>query len=282
MRVEMSTEVENEFYVYLPSNCKDSNKPGDFTVDLPEGNNNLKGKWKVGISEIFYPKFFYNITREMFEDGIQCFTINRLGLVKRQVRLEMQPGLYTAESFCHKMNLSLKRLFENAPTPRLYFHLSAKNISLKMPGGWKLEFKNKRLRYMLGLESEDDVFTIQNKTSDKIFFEFPFLVNFMANRKFTYIYCNIVAYSRVGALFAPILRIVENDLSDSQKEDNHYEFQSPYYYPLIYPNISRIQFTLRDNLGQPYIFPQGETLIVLHFIKKSADDNERQDDEEKW
>ena len=51
------------FYVNLPSNVRGltgNNTPSNFIVPLPE-RIKLRGKWEVGLAEIFIPSYGFNI-----------------------------------------------------------------------------------------------------------------------------------------------------------------------------------------------------------------------------
>ena len=81
-----------------------------------------------------------------------------------------------------------------------------------------------------------------------------------------YIYSDIVKYSLVGNIYAPLLRIVPHGKKPTLGYRN-IQFQHRYYLPLNTENIKQIGIFLYDNQGELIKFRSGKVTVVLHFRK---------------
>ncbi len=158
--------------------------------------------------------------------------------------------------------------------PKLSFDTSTKKFTLKLVKYWHVQFiENQRLRFMLGLDYEEKYIHFKTNDYKSELFEFPYIADFKAQIRYTYIYCDIVDYSFIGNYKAKILRIVPN--KDFQETENtlHFIYDKPQFHDVLTSNINCIEFELRDEEGKLINFPLGNTLLVLQFRRKRTINN---------
>jgi hypothetical protein len=83
-----------------------------------------------------------------------------------------------------------------------------------------------------------------------------------------FVYCNIIEPVMVGNTFAQLLRPVEISHSLPFGGRQVTPYQNPYYIPLLFNEISKIEIDIQDDNNLPIRFAFGQTILTLHFRKK--------------
>src|SRR5206468_10919616 len=78
-----------------------------------------------------------------------------------------------------------------------------------------------------------------------------------------YIYCDLLQFTHVGHIKAPLLRVVDSGEETGGVVTRYYE--RPRYVPLQKKNFDSIQIVIRDDLGEKIQFESGKVLLTLHF-----------------
>ena len=272
---------KDSFYVFLPSNA--SKNPNDtntrFTIENSNTNIELTDKWKVGISEVFLPSTLYNITKEMVKNTFYLTrrykeTNEETGEREQKIErydIELLEGIYSANQFEKEVNNIIKKYDKSGKKKfetHFYYKSTLRKFYISIGYKEELHIENERLKFILGLPyAEEDCLPYLRYST--IIYYLPYTVDFFAYLRHIYIYCNIVSYSQVGNIHAPIIRVIslQNFKTDNYKTQ-YYNFDNIQYFDLITPRISSINIGITDSLGSYLNFPKGEVLIVLHFLKE--------------
>ena len=78
-----------------------------------------------------------------------------------------------------------------------------------------------------------------------------------------YIYCDLLQFTHVGDVKAPLLRVVDSGEEIGGVVTRYYE--RPRYVPLQKKSFDSIQIVIRDDLGEKIQFESGKVLLTLHF-----------------
>ena len=78
-----------------------------------------------------------------------------------------------------------------------------------------------------------------------------------------YIYCDILQFTHVGNIKAPLLRVVDSGGEAGDVVTRYYE--KPRYIPIQKKAFDTIQILIRDDLGEKILFENGKVLLTLHF-----------------
>jgi hypothetical protein len=78
-----------------------------------------------------------------------------------------------------------------------------------------------------------------------------------------YVYCDLLQFTHVGDIKAPLLRVVDSGGEVGDVITRYYE--RPRYVPLQKKNFDSIQIIIRDDLGEKIQFESGKVLLTLHF-----------------
>jgi hypothetical protein len=160
---------------------------------------------------------------------------------------------------------------------RFHYNKAQKRIEIRlMDGGVRheyIEFQSPKLAALLGLTPEDEEQMKQNRPSTAQprtkSIKGSHRCNFNRFNSHAYIYTNIIAHSRIGSIYAPILKYINIP-------DNHdgsvlnYTYEKPQYYSLVNSAINSIAISLHDEWGDPLLFHDLQDIVVavLHFRKK--------------
>ena len=137
---------------------------------------------------------------------------------------------------------------------KLSYSSNYDRIELTVSYGNEIQF-DRVLRSMLGFVTDKIVCSGKTLAENNPNLERDFY-NF-------YIYCNIVEYTRVGNIAAPLLRTIP--LSSSKKQLINREFFNKMYVPINRNVINRIDITICDDVGKIIPFRSGNTVLTLHF-----------------
>ena len=260
-----------DFYMFLPSNvdCPEfpDNKTNSYRTSLPT-NLELEG-WEVALSEIIYPHTWFNIDEDL------CFLrctkpiVDSDSLpVNTSLKIPIPSGYYTTPvNLINKINqLIIAARFRSGRSTLLFnsrfSYKPQKNVTrLTVEPNEKIEI-SPLLGAILGFKT--NIFEARNEAVtiyDTIGVNLDLKINTI------YVYSDIVTYSLVGNIYAPLLRAISTKKTIPGAYVTE-EFTNRYYHSLIGHNISQIMISLNNDRGEPVDFQRGKVTVVLHFRKQ--------------
>ena len=184
----------------------------------------------------------------VYSDNINFQKLDKVKELKK--RLNITSGLVkTPEQLCILLNA-----YVDLYGIKLSYSSNSDRIELTVSYGNEIRF-DRVLRSLLGLVTDKIVCSGKTLAENNPNLERDFY-NF-------YIYCNIVEYTRVGNIAAPLLRTLP--LSSSKKQLINREFFNKMYVPINRNVINRIDITICDDVGKIIPFRSGNTVLTLHF-----------------
>lgn len=184
--------------------------------------------------------------------------------------IRIPPGKYTPSNFCTTFNklvkthypkqrevfLGLKCVYDQ-PTKKICFHLKP---------GQTVRCPSRKLATMLGFDNISN--EINNRWENKVKRRRPLPrpAQFRLHGKLMYVYCNLPAYSQVGDVFAPILRVFDMEEDVQENDENiHRKYPDAHYHLLKHNLIKEVEIELYDAYGTSPEFGRGNVLAVVHF-----------------
>ncbi len=275
------------FYLTLPSNSSQQFFPDntltEFTTKLPS-TIELTNEWEVGLAEIMFPRSWYTIPEEglIIEiDYRKCdpeWSTRMTGKLERgeaisereahtSVEIKLRGGFYkTMEEIQQELKLSAKAAYaaagvdEMISPPSFYYNPVSRRMHVTVPAGARIDFPLS-LGDMLGLTPEQ--ITMCNKTRENI----PVIGNLPCDLHSEvhalYVYCDLLQYTHVGDIKAPLLRVVASGGETGDVITRYYE--RPRYVPLQKKSFDTVQLVIRNDLGEKILFAGGKVLVTLHF-----------------
>lgn len=271
----------DSFFVYLPSNVNtegrydETNTSSHYFVPLSEPLGLNEG-WEVGLSEIFFPNYSYNILYPMNQMIYiwYKYAANQHSRVMGPIKIS--EGSYNSKQFVKHLNQELKSIrisspdFEKGSRPgfhgRLKYDQHRKKIDISLAPKEKIAFGHPMMRRMMGFRPKDPDF-IENTTDEDQTFTLPECCNFRVNGNHMFVYASIVNSSRIANYEAPLLRVVS--LNVRENEDNiHREYKNSHYFRLSSSFIQEIEIMLCNTEGEYMQFVNGDSLLILHFRRR--------------
>ena len=93
-------------------------------------------------------------------------------------------------------------------------------------------------------------------------FKYGVDLNILHNR--LYVYSDVVDYTYLGEVMAPILRVIPFK-SSKHSQQSHREFVNVHYVPVAKSYIHQVHISIKGDNGKDILFNSGKTLIKLHF-----------------
>ena len=291
----MAIKPQDPFYVFLPSDpdpegiYRESNA-ARFTVPLRPPVQ-LDENWEMGLVEIFYPAFRYNITEPDNTLKVTYFkTINRERsgkLISEETEkiITIPEGWYTPQDFIRMVNKQFhKKIREKERSPqfggKLDFSYVTQKIGLWMHPGEGINVTSPKLRRILGFEpikdeqvgihligrSFDENIDLADEPSGEVDMEV------FGSRMF--VYTNVTEYSYVGGIMVPILRAVTlAGRPEPGSHTMHRIYENVQYHGLRLTHIDRIETILANEFAEELPFMHGNSMLVIHFRKKQELNN---------
>ena len=274
---------ENNFYIYLPSNVNTKNQypnntTSNFITPLADPLVLDTENWEVALAEIFFPNYNYNVTETMTGDITLAFY---LGNHRETYALKLTEGFYTPDTFVRNVNKEISKfksyvhnmkVYKEPYKGKLKYNPQSKKISMIFHRGESMRVENIVLRRMMGYREGDKAQYGHAKSNlleaPVISLTLPFPCAFNVNGTHMYVYSDIVNYSQVGCLYAPVMRVVPLDVGNQHRETIHRDYQKPHYMSLRSNVIRSINIVLCNDKGEEIKFRQGNSILVLHFRKK--------------
>ena len=222
------------FYLTLPSNASAhiyrNNQSSNYTTNFPKPIE-LSEAWEVGLSEITYPHFWYNIN-----DKDRDFYCKKLSEPAKLIKVKK--GFYrTVDRIVSELN---ERLSLNNMEILLIYNPIHKHVQISgdADGGIKT---SGNLAYMLGMGPNKWPYV-----KDKLF---PIHADIHAGFYNIFVYTDIISYQRVGDSCVPVLRPVHIVGKDGDIVTVNYD--KPHYIPVSKKYIENILGELNNVFGVP-------------------------------
>ena len=240
----------------------------------------LTDEWEVGLAEIMFPRSWYTIPKEGLKIEVDCSDCIDTPLYKTDeekargyhtVKIYLKGGYYnTMEELVQVLNQAAVRAFQytrgysgnvNPISPPVFDYIpNAKTIRITLLAGMYVQFPPE-LEIILGLSPEQN--PIGNETSQTLAIAGDHSCDLQAGIHALYVYCDLLQYTHVGNIKAPLLRVVNSGGEAGDVVTRYYE--RPRYIPLQKKNFDSIQIIIRDDLGEKIHFENGKLLLTLHF-----------------
>jgi len=239
-------------------------------------------EWEVGLAEIMFPRSWYTIPEEgvvIEVDYGMCNPERRTRMAEREARgedipvkeyntrveIELRGGFYkTMEDLQQELKRSLKAAFDAVDKtiilPTFYYNPVSKRMHITVPVGIFIRFPSS-LESILGLTPEQNY--ICNRTGEILSVIGNLPCNIQTGVHALYVYCDLLQYTHVGDIKAPLLRVVASGGETGDVITRYYE--RPRYVPLQKKSFDTVQLIIRDDLGEKILFASGKVLVTLHF-----------------
>jgi hypothetical protein len=278
----------DEFYVFLPSNIRSDifpeNKTSKYSTALPNNLELGEGDiWEVCLAEITYPHTWFNITLddfvEVYKHSTALVNVEEAIHGAPKTRVKLKSGYYNSNELIATLNEILVEHEVNGE-----FHFKSENNTVSLRLGTLQHIKlSKNLAAILGFienrnfhGSFDRSFNV-SPDEDGGMIHTPLERNTYhhSNKGLDinnithniFVYTNIINYSLVGNVYAPILRTVPT-YSANRGSYVTKEFIHKYYHRLSSNYIKQITIDLRDDQGENIKFHSGKVSVILHFRRK--------------
>ena len=223
---------------YFPDNTLSA-----FTVRLPE-TLNLIGEWKVGLTDIFIPKTWYNVQEG--EIWIKCFAENQ------EYAFAIPAGYYpTVFSLVPPIPLQFRTV------PRLAIAMNFDPTTMRaafvVTSDREIQL-SPRLQTLLGFET------------DRLragWHTCPRLADFDEN--ILYVYCDLVQDRFDGETLAPLLTWVDSSGRFGSVMHRYYERVS--YHKVQKKKFQTVSIRIKDAHKRTIAFKAGRLLMTLHLRK---------------
>ena len=270
------------FYLTLPSNSSQlyfpDNTLTEYTTKLAS-TIELTDEWEVGLAEIMFPRSWYTIPRQGLKILVDCshcvaeFETDPFRHKRdyNYIQIYLKGGYYnTMEELTQELNQAAIRAFDYtriyvttgdpiAP-PVFDYVANAKQVRVTMISGMSIEFPPE-LVTVLGFSPEQN--PIGNESTQTLTIRGEHSCDLQAGIHSLYVYCDVLQFTHVGNIKAPLLRVVDSGGEAGGVVTRYYE--RPRYIPLQKKNFDSIQIIIRDDLGEKIQFENGKVLLTLHF-----------------
>lgn len=267
------------FYLTLPSNSSEQYFPNntltDYTTKL-SSTIELTNEWEVGLAEIMFPRSWYTIPKNglyLEVDYSMCSIRpnieDNIYFTSQIVRLYINAGYYNSmDDLTQELNHSAHRTYSVSPDyvdgriapPTFYFKPASRRMFVTLTPGMSVKFPP-TLQSILGLSHKQNPMCNPGKEVTTIRSDLS--CDLEAGIHALYIYCDLLQFTHVGDIKAPLLRVVDSGGESGEVITRYYE--RPRYVPLQKKNFDTIQIIIRDDLGEKIQFESGKVLLTLHF-----------------
>ena len=298
------TTKMTHFYMTLPSNSSTAFYPentlADFKTKLMTSIE-LNGDWEVGMSEIMYPRSWFNIPDGGIYIRVDCskcdvkpdyllpkmdaselpdYLLSDMGgsefsrdlqhVWDYVILIYIHGGYYDSmKALVESLQNASQHAFTPADTP----------VVSKMLRAPKFDYNelNKRicitlesgmvmelpqvLETILGITSNQN--PVINGTRSSITIMGENACDIQGGIHALYTYCDLLEHIPVGDTRAPLLRIVDIEGENGTMQVRRYE--RPRYVPIQKKQFDSIQIIIRNDIGEPISFESGKLMVTLHF-----------------
>lgn len=307
----MSSNRRNQFYLTLPSNSSldyyPNNTVANYVTHLPTSIHLTGdgGDWEIALVEAHYPCSFLTVCNDATIFIYSKPTIDHEEAaaaavdVTKVTALSVEPGNYKdivmystddkkAEATAVEASV-ISKLTAFKVEPGNYKDIDELLLTINADSKLKqfnLEFQHDKTTGKVELISmKSDV--LQIELSPTLALQMGYDLNnnnVKINRKATrppnllagipshmYVYCDLVDPQLVGDTVAPLLKIVNIDMSDyTYGSHKIVHFNDPHYVPVIKSMFESVEVDLRDSRGEKLPFQFGTTCMKLHLRQAAA------------
>lgn len=251
------------FNVLLASNASPKqhpeNRPGHFRVQLLDALD-LKGEWEVGLTEIVYPRSFYNYVGNQTVAFMSHERAVKLPVVtnfhahsKKYKHIELPNGHYSnAEELMHYIREKLPRKYYEVS-----YHPISKHSHWVVKGGLSTLVLRKPVSDMMGFWNKEEVLLTMGE------YESPHPCKVDRGRQTLFIYLDCIEHSPVGHTSVPLLRAITIEKHHGDTVTR--EFQRIYYRKMNKTHVKSLEVYVCDDTGKKVDFHWGHMLLNLHF-----------------
>lgn len=264
-------------------NTFSNNTQSSFTVRLDHPINIEKENWEVALVELTTPSRVNNISENnnfFFLSFLDQTVLNTEGIGRTKELCASGEG-------CHEYKLFLPDGSYNSPqhlVDEMQSVIDTKHGSLlkKINASISITYvkttnrlkivaenpKQTRIRFpallgeALGVNPNMSEKPIGN---EEYAFKYGVDLNILHNR--LYVYSDVVDYTYLGDVVAPILRVVPFQSSKHSRQ-SHKEFVNVHYVPVSKSYIHQVRISIKGDNGKDILFSSGKTLIKLHFRQR--------------
>lgn len=250
------------FYYTLPSNSSEyifqENTQSSYKVKINKQLPITQGKWEVGLSDIQFPKSWYNVTgawmRVRLAQNSDPFLIRvKDGYYKdiEELVAEMHQGLGSDVRFPDKISFRYDRIANRVIIVVL-------ENSDQSPIG--VSFSQNLLNVLGFSESKKE----GEYFSQGVFVDGPTDINegFSA----LYVYSDVIENQFVGGYMVPLLQIVPFK-NDGKRHNTWVTFNPIQYLPILDNQADSIEINIKRDNGKLVPFQGGKVVVKLHFRK---------------
>ncbi len=127
-------------------------------------------------------------------------------------------------------------------------------------------YMSEALALKLGFKHEKNV--CSNATYLDGSYEADEIFDINATLHLIYVYCDITSYVPVGDIKTPLLRVC--NFTGNRGDTVRSTFTHPHYHPVTRGEFDTITININNELGLPFPFLYGKSLITLHFRRKHS------------
>lgn len=243
------------------------NKTSFFITKLKD-RISLTDEWEVGLSEIFIPKNWHNITPEhVLSFDFADFPSNVENYKFRDSYYSVRPGYYPSlEGLVEELNiLCTKHALPNDTRPKFFNDRISSHIHVWIPHNVELNL-SPRLASVLGFHKS----SYYNKThTNGINFYSDKACDVKDGIHSMFVYCDVAECVPVGDTAAPLLKIINID-GTSHGDTIHRYYDRPSYVPLQKLNFETLEIHIKDCFNEYIPFQSGTAIATLHFRRVKA------------
>lgn len=266
------------------------NKISSFRTKLPApinlNNTGQAPHWEVGLSEILYPKTWFNITSDSGLDSDVFLTVlsfmpqpppHQGGMLK-EVTCILPAGLYTS---VQELIQTLNSLLEQKDSDvtfglvsyqrKVHVRLGPTVGSITMSAGLQQRLGFTRSAFQGAIppttnaqdtSSHLDGDTMEDTRSGRVY-SAKRLPDLNAGLSALYVYCDMVQPRPVGDVTVPLLRVAP--IKGFPGDTVAVSFQPVHYLSASKTIFDTIEIDIRDDVGRLVPFESGKVVVTLHF-----------------
>lgn len=273
-----------QFYLTLPSNSSAKYFPDNtlthFVTKL-HSSVSLTSDWEVGLSEISFPKTWYNIEKNGGWITVACggYSSPEIGTMHSYTsEVRVPAGYYeSVADVVREINKTLSKIIplyvvnpmvwkeENNGMPVLKYHEGTKRVHFQMSRNQSISL-SPTLMTILGVGNKQNPSVA--KQEDTYTWTASRGSDISRGLNSIFLYCDICEHVPIGDTRAPLLRIV--DTKGNHGDTINHIYDHPRYVPIQKKQFESIECLINDDLGMKVPFQSGKVIVTLHLRQAKA------------